>query len=128
MANRRGSYSVKRLHDELIQGRGKTRPAVAQRCKILRNLSVKEIEEYKAEADLAIKLMGIACTGYSDQVGRARLPQSRRRSSDAAKSTMVWRRRTMSDVSNVRMAPLSAPMRPAPCGEAITGSPKDAAS
>ncbi len=69
MANRRGSYSVKRLHDELIQGRGKTRPAVAQRCKILRNLSVREIEEYKAEADLAIKLMGIACTGYSDQVG-----------------------------------------------------------
>lgn len=69
MANRRGSYSVRRLHDELIRERGNTRPAVAQLCKFLRNLGDKEIEEYKAATDLAIELMGITFMVYSDPDG-----------------------------------------------------------
>lgn len=69
MAIRWGSYPTKGLHDEIIETRGKPRPAAAQLSQFLRDLSDKEIEEYKAAADLAIKLMGITFTVYSDSDG-----------------------------------------------------------
>ncbi|MDD5364656.1 MAG: circularly permuted type 2 ATP-grasp protein [Gallionellaceae bacterium] len=69
MAIRWGSYPVKGLHDELIQARSKSRPAAHRLCQFLRGLSDQEIEEYKAAAELAIKLMGITFTVYSDRDG-----------------------------------------------------------
>ncbi len=71
MAIRWGSYPVKGLHDELIQARSKPRPAANQLCQFLHGLSDKEIEEHKSAADLAIKLMGITFTVYSEQDGEA---------------------------------------------------------
>ncbi len=71
MAIRWGSYPVKGLHDELIQARSKPRPAAKQLCQFLHGLSDKEIEEHKSAADLAIKLMGITFTVYSEQDGGA---------------------------------------------------------
>ena len=71
MAIRWGSYAVKGLHDELIQTRGKPRPAASQLCQFLHGLSDKEIEEYKSASELAIKLMGITFTVYSDKDGGA---------------------------------------------------------
>ena len=76
MAIRWGSYPVKGLHDELIQARGKPRPAANQLCQFLHGLSDKEIEEHKSAADLAIKLMGITFTVYSEQDGGAILFKS----------------------------------------------------
>ncbi|MFO7542208.1 MAG: circularly permuted type 2 ATP-grasp protein [Thiobacillus sp.] len=71
MAIRWGSYPTKGLYDELILSRGKPRPAAARLSQFLRDLSDKEIEEYKAAADLAIKLMGISFTVYTEQDGGA---------------------------------------------------------
>jgi len=69
MAIRWGSYKVKGIYDELIRASGKPRPAAAALCKYLRALSDKEIQEYKEAAELAIRVMGITFTVYSEEEG-----------------------------------------------------------
>ena len=69
MAIRWGSYKVKDLYDELIRAAGKPRPVAERLCAYLRNLKEKEIEEYKAAADLAIQVMGVSFTVYSEEEG-----------------------------------------------------------
>ena len=69
MAIRWGSYKVKGIYDELIRASGKPRPAAAALCKYLRALSDREIQEYKEAAELAIRVMGITFTVYSEEEG-----------------------------------------------------------
>lgn len=69
MAIRWGSYKVKDLYDELIRVAGKPRYGSVPLCEYLRNLSDKEIEEYKAAAEMAIGVMGITFTVYSEEEG-----------------------------------------------------------
>jgi uncharacterized circularly permuted ATP-grasp superfamily protein len=69
MAIRWGSYKVKGIYDELIRAAGKPRPAAQSLCDYLRALKDKEIEEYKAAAELAIHVMGITFTVYSEDEG-----------------------------------------------------------
>jgi uncharacterized circularly permuted ATP-grasp superfamily protein len=69
MAIRWGSYKVKGIHDELIRAAGKPRDAARPLCDYLRALKDKEIEEYKAAAELAIRVMGITFTVYSEEEG-----------------------------------------------------------
>jgi uncharacterized circularly permuted ATP-grasp superfamily protein len=69
MAIRWGSYKVKGLYDELIRVAGKPRPAAMELCRYLRNLSDREIEEYRSAAELAIDVMGITFTVYSEEEG-----------------------------------------------------------
>ncbi|MGD8582961.1 MAG: circularly permuted type 2 ATP-grasp protein [Gammaproteobacteria bacterium] len=69
MAIRWGSYRVKGLYDELIRVTGKPRAAAATLCQYLRNLSDREIEEYKNAADMAIHIMGVTFTVYSEEEG-----------------------------------------------------------
>jgi len=69
MAIRWGSYKVKGYYDELIRVAGKPRPAAEAICNYLRNLSDREIEEYKDAAEMAIQVMGITFTVYSEKEG-----------------------------------------------------------
>ena len=69
MAIRWGSYRVKGFYDELVRVAGKPRYASAALCEYLRNLSDREIEEYKVAAEMAIQLMGVTFTVYSEQEG-----------------------------------------------------------
>ncbi|AKH19908.1 circularly permuted type 2 ATP-grasp protein [Sedimenticola thiotaurini] len=69
MTIRWGSYRVKGFYDELMRVTGKPRPAAAGLCQYLRDLSDREIEEYKSAADMAISLMGITFTVYSEEEG-----------------------------------------------------------
>lgn len=69
MAIRWGSYRAKGLYDELIRVAGKPRPAAAELCQYLRNLSDAEIEEYKSAAEMAISVMGITFTVYTEEEG-----------------------------------------------------------
>jgi uncharacterized circularly permuted ATP-grasp superfamily protein len=69
MTIRWGSYKVKGLYDELIRVAGKPRPAAAALCQYLRNLSDSDIEGYKTAADMAISVMGITFTVYSEEEG-----------------------------------------------------------
>ena len=69
MAIRWGSYKVKGFYDELIRVTGKPRPAAAALCQYLRNLSDREIEEYKNAAEMAIHVMGVTFTVYSEEEG-----------------------------------------------------------
>lgn len=69
MTIRWGSYKVKGIHDELIRAAGKPRPAAQALCDYLHSLKDKEIEEYKAAADLAIHVMGITFTVYTEEEG-----------------------------------------------------------
>ena len=69
MAIRWGSYKVKGFYDELIRVAGKPRPASIGLCEYLRNLSDHEIEEYRSAAELAIGVMGITFTVYSEEEG-----------------------------------------------------------
>ena len=69
MTIRWGSYKVKGLYDELIRVSGKPREAAKPLCDYLRALSDKEIEEYKAAADLAIRVMGVTFTVYTQEEG-----------------------------------------------------------
>jgi uncharacterized circularly permuted ATP-grasp superfamily protein len=69
MAIRWGSYKVKGLYDELIRAAGKPRDAAKPLCDYLRALKDKEIDEYKAAAELAIHVMGITFTVYSEEEG-----------------------------------------------------------
>jgi len=69
MAIRWGSYKVTGIYDELIRAAGKPRDAAKPLCDYLRKLSDKEIEEYKAAAELAIHVMGITFTVYTEEEG-----------------------------------------------------------
>ncbi len=69
MAIRWGSYHIKGLYDELLRGTNRPRPAAAALCAYLRALKDSEIEEYKAAAELAIRVMGITFTVYSQEEG-----------------------------------------------------------
>jgi len=69
MTIRWGSYKVKDIFDELIRVAGRPRPAAQALCAYLRSLSDKDIEEYKAAAETAIRVMGITFTVYSEEEG-----------------------------------------------------------
>ena len=69
MTIRWGSYKVKGFYDELIRAAGKPRDAAKPLCDYLRTLKDKEIEEYKAASELAIHVMGITFTVYSEEEG-----------------------------------------------------------
>lgn len=69
MTIRWGSYKVKGFYDELIRVAGKPRPAASVLCQYLRNLSDRELEEYRSAADMAISVMGITFTVYSEEEG-----------------------------------------------------------
>jgi uncharacterized circularly permuted ATP-grasp superfamily protein len=69
MAIRWGSYKVKGIYDELIRAAGRPREAAKPLCDYLRALKDREIEEYKAAAELAIHVMGITFTVYTEEEG-----------------------------------------------------------
>ncbi len=69
MAIRWGSYKVKGVHDELMRATGRPRPAAKALCQYLRGLKDDEIQQSKAAAELAIHLMGITFTVYSEEEG-----------------------------------------------------------
>jgi len=69
MAIRWGSYKVKGFYDELIRVTGKPRPAAAALCSYLRSLTDREIEEYRSAAEMAIQLMGVTFTVYTEDEG-----------------------------------------------------------
>ncbi|MGD2075513.1 MAG: circularly permuted type 2 ATP-grasp protein, partial [Gammaproteobacteria bacterium] len=69
MAIRWGSYRTKGLYDELLRATNRPRPAAQALCDYLRALKDSEIEEYKAAAELAIRIMGITFTVYSEAEG-----------------------------------------------------------
>ncbi len=69
MAIRWGSYKVKNLYDELLRASGRPRPAAQRLCKYLHSLKDKDIEESKAAADMAIHVMGITFTVYTEEEG-----------------------------------------------------------
>jgi uncharacterized circularly permuted ATP-grasp superfamily protein len=69
MAIRWGKYKTDHFYDELIRVAGKPRPVAAPLCQYLRELKDRDIEEYKAAADLAIQVMGISFTVYTEEEG-----------------------------------------------------------
>ncbi|HDP88908.1 MAG TPA: circularly permuted type 2 ATP-grasp protein [Thioalkalivibrio sp.] len=69
MTIRWGSYKVKGIYDELIRAAGRPRPESKSLADYLRGLSDREIEEYKAAAELAIHVMGITFTVYTEEDG-----------------------------------------------------------
>ncbi|PLY12080.1 MAG: hypothetical protein C0631_18405 [Sedimenticola sp.] len=69
MAIRWGSYRVRGFYDELIRVAGRPRPAALALCQYLRNLTDNELEEYKTAAEMAISVMGITFTVYSEEEG-----------------------------------------------------------
>jgi len=69
MTIRWGSYKVNGLYDELIRAAGKPRDAAKPLCEYFHALKDKEIEEYKAAAELAIHVMGVTFTVYTEEEG-----------------------------------------------------------
>ncbi|KPK10454.1 MAG: hypothetical protein AMJ68_09210 [Acidithiobacillales bacterium SG8_45] len=69
MAIRWGSYKSKDFYDELIRVAGKPRPVANTLCRYLSDLKDRDIEEYKTAAELAIQVMGITFTVYSEEEG-----------------------------------------------------------
>lgn len=69
MAIRWGSYKVKGFYDELIRVTGRPRPAAKALCHYLRGLKDDEIQQYRAAAELAIHVMGITFTVYTEEEG-----------------------------------------------------------
>jgi uncharacterized circularly permuted ATP-grasp superfamily protein len=69
MAIRWGSYKVKGIHDELMRATGRPRPAARALCQYLRGLKDEELQQSRAAADLAIHIMGITFTVYSEEEG-----------------------------------------------------------
>ncbi|UCH52582.1 MAG: circularly permuted type 2 ATP-grasp protein [Pseudomonadota bacterium] len=69
MAIRWGSYKVKGYYDELIRAAGKPRPAAAHVCDYLRTLTDREIDERRQAADVAMRVMGVTFTVYSEEGG-----------------------------------------------------------
>lgn len=69
MAIRWKEYPTQGLYDELMRGGGRPRDAARFLCRHLRGLSDDELQERKAAAELAIRVMGITFTVYSQQGG-----------------------------------------------------------
>jgi uncharacterized circularly permuted ATP-grasp superfamily protein len=69
MAIRWGGYRIKGYYDELIRAAGKPRPAASRVCAYLRALKDRELEERRQAAELAIRVMGITFTVYSQEGG-----------------------------------------------------------
>jgi uncharacterized circularly permuted ATP-grasp superfamily protein len=69
MAIRWKEYPTQGLYDELMRGGGRPRAAARFLCEHLKRLSDDEIQARKAAAELAIRIMGITFTVYSQQGG-----------------------------------------------------------
>ena len=69
MAIRWKEYPTQGLYDELMRGGGRPRTAARFLCEYLKRLSDDEIQARKAAAELAIRIMGITFTVYSQQGG-----------------------------------------------------------
>jgi len=69
MAIRWKEYPTRGLYDELMRGGGRPREAARFLCQYLKRLSEEEIQARKAAAELAIRVMGITFTVYSQQGG-----------------------------------------------------------
>src|SRR3569623_2638356 len=69
MAIRWKQYPTQGFHDELMRGGGQPRDAARFLCLYLRTLSDLELQERKAAAELAIRVMGISFAVYSQQGG-----------------------------------------------------------
>ncbi len=67
MAIRWKEYPTHGLYDELMRGGGRPRDASRFLCQYLKRLSEDEIQARKAAAELAIQVMGITFTVYSQQ-------------------------------------------------------------
>lgn len=63
------TYQVNGLYDELIRAPGQPRYGAKDLCRYLSSLNDSEIKERRAAAELAISLMGITFTVYSDEGG-----------------------------------------------------------
>lgn len=59
-------YACSGLYDELVSEGGVPRPAAEELCRHLSNLSADEVAELKTAAEVAIQVMGITFTVYSD--------------------------------------------------------------
>ena len=66
-------YRCEKFHDELFEAPGQPRPAAVRLATYLADLSAAELAERRLTAELAIKLMGITFTVYSEgqQIDRA---------------------------------------------------------
>ena len=60
------NYQTEGLYDELIETPGKIRPSAEELCHYLSSLSDSELKERKDAAELAISVMGISFTVYSE--------------------------------------------------------------
>ncbi len=69
MAIRWRDYPAKGFYDELIRGGGRAREGAGGLCQYLRKLKDSDIQERKAAADLAIHVMGVTFTVYSEEGG-----------------------------------------------------------
>jgi uncharacterized circularly permuted ATP-grasp superfamily protein len=69
MAIRWGSYQVKGFYDELMRAAGKARPAAARVCAYLRTLKDRELDERRQAAEVAMRVMGVTFTVYSEEGG-----------------------------------------------------------
>ncbi len=69
MAIRWGSYRVKGFHDELIRAAGRPRPPARALCQYLRALKDEEIQQRREAADLAMHVMGVTFTVYTEEEG-----------------------------------------------------------
>ena len=69
MTIRWGSYKAKGFYDELVRVAGKPRPVSDALCSYLRNLTDRDIDEYKSASELAIQVMGISFTVYTEEDG-----------------------------------------------------------
>ncbi|MCB1960449.1 MAG: circularly permuted type 2 ATP-grasp protein, partial [Rhodocyclaceae bacterium] len=59
-------YQSNGFYDELLTGSGEPRPAAAHLCRYLASLEEGEIRDLKTAAEVAIQVMGISFTVYSD--------------------------------------------------------------
>lgn len=59
-------YSAQGFYDELIAGPGKPRPEAAMLCDYLGKLDAAELAAHKTAAEVAIQLMGITFTVYTE--------------------------------------------------------------
>lgn len=62
-------YKTAGLHDELIRAPSRPRGAARPLCRYLSSLSDTELQERRSAAELAIHVMGITFTVYSDEGG-----------------------------------------------------------
>lgn len=61
------SYDTTKIYDELLAQAGAIRPAAQTLCNYLANLNLEELKSRKDAAELAIRVMGITFTVYSER-------------------------------------------------------------